>query len=263
MRNPLLFLLPILFFLCSCSKSNKNKLKTTSINEVDSCFREAEDQGFVFEKENHWWLWGGVNDDWHFDIDHWELRPCQLHFGLGRESFPALIAPQYSNQEEADVLYHDDVRVLAVEDGDDIKVFPVSLMIKHEIINDVVNGDPIMVAYCVLADLGAVYTREYCDHTLTFALSGYTYSDPEVWGGTEAFVLWDRETESLWWPLIDRAVSGDMNGVDLVKYIKGWEDTSWGNIKEQYSSNHILVLKAGQSMEIPESWNRLKDVKCF
>jgi len=248
--------------LFSCSRPSANSLQLTTANEVDSCIREAQDQRFVFEKDGQWWLRGGNNDDWHFKIDKWELRPCQLHFGIGRETFPALIAPEYSEMQEADAIYSDNTRVLAIADGDFIKVYPIPLMIKHEIINDVVNGDPIMIAYCVLADLGAVYTREYCDHTLTFALSGYTYSDPEVWDGTEAFVLWDRETESLWWPLIDRGVSGDMNGVDLVKYIKGWEDTYWGAVKNQYAAHLIKVLKTGQTMGVPESWERLEGVKC-
>ena len=258
------FVLLISFiFLLSCSQRRNPIVQSTPVDMEDPCIHEAEEQNFVFEKDGHWWLWGGNNDNWHFDIDNWALRPCQLHFGLGRESFQALIVPQYTGWQEADAIYDDDTRVLAVEDGDMVKVFPVPLMIKHEIINDVVNGDPIMVAYCVLADLGAVYTREYCDHTLTFALSGYTYSDPEVWNGTEAFVLWDRETESLWWPLIDRGVSGAMSGVDLVKYIKGWEDTSWGAIKTQYDTSQIRVLKTGQSMEVPDSWNKLEGVKCF
>ena len=40
------------------------------------------------------------------------------------------------------------------------------------------GGVPIFVAYCYLADLGAVYDRRLTSgHTLTFALSGYTYSD--------------------------------------------------------------------------------------
>lgn len=42
----------------------------------------------------------------------------------------------------------------------------------------------IFAAYCILANLGAVYGREIA-FPLTFAVSGYTYSDQDVWPGIE------------------------------------------------------------------------------
>ena len=137
--------------------------------------------------------------------------------------------------------------------------YSVNLLINHEIVNDEINGHPIMAAYCILADLGAIYTREYCDETLTFALSGYTYSDPEVWGGINAFVLWDRDTESLWWPLIDKAVSGHMKDEPLKKFTGHWKDTDWKTIKRDYPN--AVVLKRGQTMGVPQDWPRITPCK--
>ena len=77
-----------------------------------------------------------------------------------------------------------------------------------------------MESYCVLADLGAVYSRNYNSKELTFALSGYTYYDKNIWNGLDGFVLWDRETESLWWPLVGKAVSGKLKGVNLLELNK-------------------------------------------
>jgi hypothetical protein len=51
--------------------------------------------------------------------------------------------------------------------------------------------------YCISADLGAIYDRQYGDEVLTFALGGYTYYEPNIWNGLDAFVLWDKESESL------------------------------------------------------------------
>ena len=98
------------------------------------------------------------------------------------------------------------------------------------------------------------------DREFTFALSGYTYYDDDVWDGMDGFVLWDRETESLWWPLIDKGVSGPMKGVKfLVKDKNQWDDTSWGIIKEKYPA--ARVHKSGQDFERPTTWRKYDDVE--
>ena len=130
---------------------------------------------------------------------------------------------------------------------------------RHEVVNDVIGGEEVFAAYCILADLGAIYKRTYGEETLTFAVSGYTYFDPGIWEGLDGFVLWDRETESLWWPLIDKAVSGSLKGVKLRKLEEAfWEDTDWQTIKEKYPS--AMVMVPNQDFERPPHWNRLEDV---
>jgi Protein of unknown function (DUF3179) len=127
------------------------------------------------------------------------------------------------------------------------------------VVNEVLNGEPTMAVYCILVDLGAIYDRQYGDKTLAFALSRYTYYDDKVWDGLGGFVLWNRETESLWWPLIDKAVSGPLKGVELLEKNKAnWEDTSWKAIKDNYPN--AQVLKSGQDFERPKIWQRYNDV---
>ena len=116
-----------------------------------------------------------------------------------------------------------------------------------------------MAVYCVLADLGAIYERSYGGSELTFALSGYTYYDHQVWNGLDGFVLWDRETESLWWPLIGEAVSGKLKGVQLQEMKESsWKDMTWKELKSEYPT--ARVLKSGQEFERPENWQRYNDV---
>ena len=110
--------------------------------------------------------------------------------------------------------------------------------------------------------MGAIYDRQYGDEVLTFALSGYTYYDDNVWDGLDGFVLWDRETESLWWPLIGKAVSGPLKNVQLLeKDKKYWDDVNWKYIKENYPN--AQVLKSGQDFERPKTWDKLEDVSAI
>jgi hypothetical protein len=267
MKNKsLLLLLFSALIVISCQKDEfpgKQTIQTPS-SGVDKCEQEAVENGWIIESNGSKWLYGGFDSSWHFNINTFELKTCQLRFGLGRESFKALIDPQYILLSEDPTPFQNNDKFIIVSQGTDLpeKVYPIGLMIKHEVINEVINGQPVMIAYCVLADLGAVYTRIYCGEELTFALSGFTYHDDEVWGGLDAFVLWDRDTESLWWPLIDRAVSGQMNGTQLEKYSGGWLDMTYEEIETTYGLENVLVLQSGQTMEVPENWLRLEEVDC-
>ena len=155
--------------------------------------------------------------------------------------------------------WSDNDRFLVAYSGNEVKAYAVKDLIRHEIVNDVLNGKPIMAAYCILADLGAIYERTYDNKILTFALSGYTYYDPNVWKGLDGFVFWDRDTESLWWPLIGKAVSGPLKGVPLIEMDRQyWEDTTWGEIKKKYPQAQVLI--SGQDFERPLTWQKLIDV---
>ena len=259
MKKILIFLFIISLTACNQKKSyNSNSNEGTSVTpKKQRPF--AIDSGKFFEVDGRKMLYGGKDSLQHFDITNYDLNDNQFHYGIGRERFPALLEPEFTNVEAVDSIWKDEDRFLLAYSGDDIKAYSVKDLTRHEVVNDVLNGEPIMAAYCILADLGAIYDRQYGDKVLTFALSGYTYFDKEVWDGLDGFILWDRETESLWWPLIDRAVSGDLKGVELLEKDRAnWEDTTWKNIKDNYPTAKVLI--SGQDFERPKAWNKFKDV---
>ena len=106
-----------------------------------------------------------------------------------------------------------------------------------------------------------MFRRTYCDTTFTFAVSGYTYWDYSIQDATNEFLLWDRETESLWWPLINKAVSGQMMGTWLVLYNESrWRVTTWKDVIENHPG--ALVLQKDQAMEPPQDWPSYFEVSC-
>ncbi len=219
----------------------------------------ALENGKFFEENGIQLLYGGASETQHFVIDNLDLEPAQFHYGIGRERFPAILKPEFHTVLEADANWTPDSRFLLAKKGDDIKAYSVADLTRHEVVNDMLDGEPIFAAYCILADLGAVYKRTYADKVFTFALSGYTYFDPKVWDGLDGFVLWDRETESLWWPLIDKAVSGSLKDVKLQKLEDTfWKDTTWGHIRDNYPN--AMVMKSGLDYERPKTWKRYDDV---
>lgn len=227
----------------------------------DLCFQNAMANGHIFRMDGKVWLRGSEEDSMHFDISGWSLRPCQLNLGLGREYFPALITPAFVNVADHLQDYQPDDRVILLESGTGVKIYPFNLLTRHELINDEVDGQPVMITYSLLSDHAAVYRRNYCDTTFTYAVSGYTYWDYNIQNAASSFLFWDRETESLWWPLIDKAVSGQMQGIWLVHYNESkWRVSTWQKVTDNYPD--ALLLEEDQTMEAPLNWPRYIEVSC-
>lgn len=256
MRLFLSFIFCISLFGCYSPNGNNVGQSQPEIVKVRPL---AIDGHKFFDQGGKRMLYGGKDSTQHFDISNLELKAEQFHYGIGREAFPALLEPQFISVTEADSIWPDTARFLLAYSGNEVKAYAIKDLIRHEVVNDQLNGQPIMAAYCILADLGAIYHRQYGDKELTFALSGYTYFDKNIWNGLDGFVLWDRETESLWWPLIDKAVSGKLKGVQLqLMEETHWKDTQWKVIRESYPN--AQVLQSGQDFERPKSWKKYPDV---
>lgn len=255
-----LYHLTIILFLLACAKEKPTATTAPAPEKKVKKKRPvASENGKFFDSNNIRMLYGGENSYQHFDISNLTLNESQFHYGIGRESFPALLAPEFISMQSADSIWADSTRFLVGSYNGETKAYAVPDLTRHEVVNDSLGGEPIMAAYCVLADLGALYERTYDGKVFTFGLSGYTYFDPQVWDGLDGFVFWDRETESLWWPLIGKAVSGPLEGVRLLEMDKQyWEDITWQEVKEKYPD--VKVLASGQDFERPQSWEKYDNV---
>lgn len=248
----------VLILLMACN-TTPNEVKEKTVEKKKVQRPVSLDNGKFFTVDGRKMLYGGKDSLQHFDITDYELKDGQFHYGIGRERFPALLKPEFTTIEAVDSIWKDTDRFLVAYAGDEVKAYSVKDLTRHEVVNDELNGQPIMAVYCILADLGAVYDRKYGENELTFALSGYTYYDKEVWDGLDGFVLWDRETESLWWPLIGKAVSGSLKGVKLKEMDQtNWKDTTWKEIKESYPNAKVLI--SNQDYERPKTWKKITDV---
>ncbi|WP_339841945.1 DUF3179 domain-containing (seleno)protein [uncultured Maribacter sp.] len=256
-----IIILSLTILLIGCKEEKKKEdVKAKDNQEVVKKERPvAIENGKFFEVDGKRMLYGGENENQHFDITDYLLKDEQFHYGIGREKFPALLKPEFITVSEANKIWADSTRFLLAHSGNDIKAYSVKDLTRHEIVNDVLDGQPIMAVYCILADLGAIYDRNYGGKELTFALSGYTYYDKNVWNGLDGFVFWDRETESLWWPLIGKAVSGPLKNVKLIEMDNSkWKDTTWKDIKNNYPN--AQVLKSEQDFERPTEWKKTENV---
>ena len=247
-----------MLLLAGCLSSESENNSDDDDNKKPTQRPISVDNDKFLELDGVRYLYGGEHEDQHFNISDYDLIDEQFHYGIGREKFPALLQPEFIGLEQADSMFADSARFLLLNKDNVTKAYSIKDLTRHEVVNDEINGEPIMAAYCILADLGAIYSRELGGRKYTFALSGYTYFDDEVWDGMDGFVLWDRETESLWWPLIGKAVSGPMQGSTMeVLNEQYWQQTTWQQIKTAFTN--VQVLKPGQDFERPLDWIKYPD----
>jgi len=88
--------------------------------------------------------------------------------------------------------------------------------------------------------LAAVYSREIDGKTLTLAPSGWTYGSDR---GSSLFVLYDKETESLWYPFDSTGLTGitgaykDRKLTELTQLTR----TPWSDWKDSHPATGYLL----------------------
>ena len=66
---------------------------------------------------------------------------------LGKDAIPAILEPEFVSAMEAARWMMSDEGVLGVSIGGEHKAYPVSMLSRHEIVNDVVGGEPVAVTW--------------------------------------------------------------------------------------------------------------------
>jgi hypothetical protein len=120
--------------------------------------------------------------------------------------------------------------VLALTVDDVTHLYPIQIMLWHEIVNDRIGDTPVTVTYCPLCNSAVAYDRRVDDRLLDFGTSGSLYQS--------ALVMYDRQTESLWTHFDGRAVVGDLLGVELE--IKPVVTVSWADAVERWPDALVL-----------------------
>ena len=79
---------------------------------------------------------------------------------LGRDGILAILDPVFGNSATAGDQMELNERVIGVSINGESHAYPLSLISRHEIVNDTVGGKPIAVTWWALCFTGIVYARE-------------------------------------------------------------------------------------------------------
>ncbi len=134
------------------------------------------------------------------------IEPSDIVPVLAPDVIPAIDAPQFLPVDEVEFVQPTEA-VVVVDIDDDVRAYPIQIMVWHEIVNDEVGGVPISVTYCPLCNSAVAFDRRVGERILDFGTSGSLYQS--------ALVMYDRQTESLWAHFTGEGVVGHYAGARL------------------------------------------------
>ena len=89
--------------------------------------------------------------------------------GPPRDGIPSIDSPLFVAVEEAGFLEPDD-RVLGISRGGKSKAYPVKILNRHEIVNDWLDQQPVVVTFCPLCGSGVAFSGAVDGRKLTFGV---------------------------------------------------------------------------------------------
>ena len=121
--------------------------------------------------------------------------------------------------------------MLGYESGDEAFAYPVNILNFHEMVNDVIGGDPVLITYCPLCVSGVVFSRAVDGQTLTFGNTSALYQSD--------LVMYDHQTGTYWFQVAGEAVVGTMTGSHLDSLPSA--TMPWGRWKSLHPDTPLLT----------------------
>ena len=152
-----------------------------------------------------------------------------------KDAIPPLDSPKYENPDEVSDWLTDDDLILGVAFDGDARAYPIRIMNWHEIVNERIGNQDVVVTYCPLCRSGIVFDRQLDGTTLTFGNTGALYES--------AMVMYDRETESYWYQVGGVELKGELAGRRL-RLLPSFL-TNWREWRELHPETKVLSMDTG------------------
>ncbi len=155
--------------------------------------------------------------------------------GPPMDGIPPLATPEYVTMEEADRFLSDLAVVFVVESSEGIYVYPQSILVWHEIVNETFEGEKRSITYCPLTGSTIGYRGVLSPGETTYGTSGKLLNSN--------LVMYDRATTSYIPQILGVAVSGPLKGERLEEFPVIW--TRWHLAKAYYGEGNVLSTSTG------------------
>ena len=178
-------------------------------------------------------LYAGLFDDFE---DVGELGEHVFSGGPGVDGIPAMNNPTFVSPDEIGYVRDDDL-VLGLFVGGVAKAYPENLGWRHEIINDVIGGQPVSVTFCPLTGTGLVFAAaDERGKQFELGVSGLLINSN--------LVMYDRrDFQTLYPQMIYTGITGDFKNqkLELLPVV----ETTYGLWKQMYPETEVAQSGTG------------------
>ena len=157
-----------------------------------------------------------------------------LSGGPQKDGIPSIDNPKFVSASEAIWLPDKELGLGIVYKGE-ARFYPYRILVFHEIVNDKIQEDPILITYCPLCFTGIAFERRIDGEAVEFGVSGKLYNSE--------LVMYDRKTDSYWPQSLGKAVVGSLTGTIIKKLPV--DVSEWGSWKKVHSDTKVLSKDTG------------------
>lgn len=155
--------------------------------------------------------------------------------GPAKDGIPSIDQPEFVNTREAGKYLNEEGWGIAVSFNGTDRFYPHQILTWHEVVNDQIDDQPLLVTYCPLCGISMVY-EPIIHHQITeFGTSG------KLWNSH--LVMYDRQTDSYWSQLLGEAITGEMTGAVLRKL--PFEVMKFKDWQKKYPKGEVLSKNTG------------------
>ena len=158
--------------------------------------------------------------------------------GVKKDGIPALTNPKHIAAAAATYL-EDDELVFGIDIAGDARAYPLRILDWHEMVNDVIGGVPVTLAYCTLCGSGILYDARVpgYEKPFVFGSSGFLYRSNKL--------MYDQATHSLWSQFTGRPVVGPLTGSGIELAVLPVTIASWRDWRARHPDTQVLSLDTG------------------
>jgi len=127
--------------------------------------------------------------------------------GPPKDGIPAIDDPKFESIEAARTWIDGEAPVISLELDGEAKAYPMAIMTWHEITNDTIGGEPVVVTFCPLCNTALAFKATIDGVVSDFGTTGNLYFSN--------LIMYDRQTETWWQQATGLGVVGEQMGTQL------------------------------------------------
>jgi len=155
--------------------------------------------------------------------------------GPPKDGIPSVDDPKFESAQDANIWLKPDDLVLGFNYKGEARAYPLRILNWHEIVNDKVVGDAVLITYCPLCFTGIAFSRVVDGVEIEFGTSGKLINSN--------LVMYDRASDSLWTQLGGEAIIGPNVGKELTQL--PLDTLTWAQWRNAHLATLVLSRDTG------------------